>query len=352
MQEQENNSKETKEKIPFFKKVLISIKDFDKYEMFAKENARQAVLYLLKMMAIFSVVVSVISVFNFSENLADIVQKFDEAVETLSYSEGIVSINNNEKYKLENFNDNIGKVIIDTSDLNDEQLGSYKAEIVQSGNGAIILKDKIIIINTSLSAIAENDYATILSAYNINSLDKQTILNYYNNNSISIYVSVGILMFIYVFAIYTINVLLDCIILAALTFLTGKIVKLKLKVTAAFNISVHSITLPLILNMIYIVINFFTGFTIKYFQIMYTTIAYIYIITAILMIKSDFIKNQMEVQKIVSEQEKIKEAIKQKEEKEKELKEKEDVKKRDKEKDSTKKKDSPTIGENPEGDNA
>lgn len=56
---------------------------------------------------------------------------------------------------------------------------------------------------------------------------------------------------------------------------------------------------------------------------MYTTISYIYVIVAVLMIKTDFITRQLELMKIAQEQEKIKEELeKQKEEKEKKPKEK------------------------------
>ena len=68
---------------------------------------------------------------------------------------------------------------------------------------------------------------------------------------------------------------------------------------------VHALTLPIILNILYIILNAFTGYTIKYFQIMYTAISYIYMVAAILIIKSDYIKRQMELDKLKSEQEKV-----------------------------------------------
>ena len=55
------------------------------------------------------------------------------------------------------------------------------------------------------------------------------------------------------------------------------------------------------MNIIYFIVNSFTGFTIKYFEIMYTTVATIYIATAILMIRSDVIKKQIELNKIIEE---------------------------------------------------
>lgn len=108
--------------------------------------------------------------------------------------------------------------------------------------------------------------------------------------------------------------------------------------------SVYALTLSVVLYMIYIVINLFTSFTIKYFEIAYNAISYVYILTAMLMIRSDSIKQQMEVEKIVEEQNKIREENK---EEKKEEKQKED---QPKEKDN-KKKEKPENG-TPEGNEA
>ena len=69
---------------------------------------------------------------------------------------------------------------------------------------------------------------------------------------------------------------------------------------------------------------------------MYNTISYIYVIVAILMIKTDFINRQLELIKLAEEQEKIKAEIKQKEEEEKQKKQEENKKPEEKENNETK----------------
>ena len=44
-------------KIGFFKKVIKSIKDFDKYEDFAIERLSESIKYFLKIMAIFAAII-------------------------------------------------------------------------------------------------------------------------------------------------------------------------------------------------------------------------------------------------------------------------------------------------------
>ena len=85
---------------------------------------------------------------------------------------------------------------------------------------------------------------------------------------------------------------------------------------------------------------------------MYTAVATIYIITAILMIKSDVIKKQMELRRIIEEQEKVKQELKQKEEEEKEKREEERRRKQREEKEKEKNENDGEIGNTPEGDNA
>ena len=124
------------------------------------------------------------------------------------------------------------------------------------------------------------------------------------------------------------------------------------------KIAIHSLTLPILLNALIVLIEAFTNFKIEYFEIMYIGISYIYIITAILMIKDDIIKNQKELTKIIEEQEKVRlELERQKEEeeekKEEQRREKEKEEQRKKEKKENKEKDEgKDVGNEPQGENA
>ena len=113
------------------------------------------------------------------------------------------------------------------------------------------------------------------------------------------------------------------------------------------NIAIYALTLPILLNAIYITVNIFTKFEIQYFQIMYNAISYIYVVTAILMIKSEMIKQGQELSKLEEEQKKVKEDI----EKEKEDKEEKDPEEQPEEQKKEKKKEK-NNGETPEGSSA
>ena len=164
-------------------------------------------------------------------------------------------------------------------------------------------------------------------------------------------------MLIYLYMIYLASTFVDVIILSFLGYLTTKLTGLRICYSALFNMGIYAITLSVLLNMLYLIIYTFTGFVIEYFQVMYTAISYIYIVTAILLIKSDLIKKQMELMKIQEEQEKIREELRQKEEEEKLKQEEEERRKRreekrKKEKEKEEKENTENNGPTPEGNNA
>ena len=357
MAEESNNENKKEKKESFFKTVLKSIKSFEKYEDFGLEGIGKTSIYLLKIVAIFTLVITAMTMYKFSNSLNSAITYFNQNVKSLTYEEGILQVNDNEKLEVVSQENITGKIIVDTSELTQEQINEYKENLKNENNGIVLLKDKIILKNEMLSAVSEASYKDFFAKYNIISLDKQAVLDYFNNNVLQIYSSIFVTLYIYMFAVYIASILVDALVLGALGYLTARITKMKIRFGAAFSMGVHALTLPIILNMLYVILNGFTGYTIKYFQFMYTAISYIYIITAILIIRSDYIKRQAELEKIKSEQEKIRselEAKKQKEddEKEEQKKKKEKQEQKEKEKKEKKKKEEvPEIGDKPEGSN-
>lgn len=149
---------------------------------------------------------------------------------------------------------------------------------------------------------------------------------------LKIYAIFAAISFVYLYIAYLIQILIDILLLSVVGYLLSKIISVRFKYKSIFNMSVYALTFSIILYMIYIIINLFTGFTVKYFEIAYNAIAYIYIITAMLMIKSDLIKQQIEVDKIVQEQKKIIKEENKEEQKGDKPKEEDKKEKKDKEK--------------------
>ena len=186
----------------FFKDVLKSIKDFDKYEDFGLEGAGKTSGYLIKLVAIFTIIITCMTVYKFSNSVKEAINYFDAKVTDLSYADGILTVNNNEKFEVASDKYITGKIIVDTENLSDEKIEEYKNQIKNQNNGLVLLKDKMLLKNEMLSAISETSYTDFFNKYNITSLDKQKIIDYVNNNSLQIYTSVFVTMFIYMLQAY------------------------------------------------------------------------------------------------------------------------------------------------------
>ena len=122
---------------------------------------------------------------------------------------------------------------------------------------------------------------------------KNNITTYFHFENVYLnYISVFIVAYLILIILYFLATLLDILILSIIGHITSKILKLKLTFRKIYNISAYAITFPMIINAIYFIVNACTNFTIKYFQVMYIAISYIYVMTALLIIKSDDTKNE------------------------------------------------------------
>lgn len=312
-----NNGKKS-----FLKRVITSVRDFDKYSEFAVENINIAIKYLIKLMCIFVLVISMCFVGKIAITANNAVNFIKNNIESISYKDGILTVDDNKNIKIED-DKNIPPVVIIDTTQSDEKNKENIDNINNYDMGVLILSDKIILKNTIVNENIEYKYSDIAQKYNIQEFDKQSLINYIENmNMANIYLIVLAIIFIYTYVIYFTSTVIDAITLGVLGIIISRLSGLKIKYRALFNISVYSLTLPIILNLIYIVVNTFTGYTIKYFEFMYTTISYIYLIVAILMIKADLITTHREVIKIEETQKEVRRKMQ--EEKENEEKKDED----------------------------
>ena len=348
-------------KLSFLKKLRISIFDFDSYQNLAAEKISRTIGYIALLMVILSVVISLAYTYQFAGMISDVRNYISSEVAEINFKDYNITIvpNNGEEITEIDVNDVINaKIIINTQTTDEEKIQNSINTINSAENGILILKDRIIIKNSIYANPIEYSIEDICKEYNINVINKDTVLEMLSSNEIkTLYLMFFGIMAFYMFIVYLSSLLIDILLLSLLAYVVARISGLRLKYSAIYNIATYALTLPIILNIIYAAVNILTGFTIEYFRIMYTTIASIYIITAILMIKSDVIKKQLEFNKIIEEQERIKQELKLKEEKEKEKAEEErrrkEREKKDKEKEQKeKKKEDEGVGKELEGDNA
>lgn len=350
--ESEVENKELKK--GFFKKVWYSIDKIEKYAELSAEGLKSALKYLAILVMIIGVISSASTIYKTSLVVNKISQYIDQKVPNLTYSENTLKVENSEAIIDEN--EEFGKIIIDTNTDDEQQINKYVSDVKDEENAVIILKNKLILKTLGVSESANYNYEDLFGQMGVTEFNKQQLIDYLTGSAMFKYYSnLFLTLFIYAFAVYLINTLFYIIIISMVGFLATMILKLKIRFVAVFNMAVYSITLPTILNIIYIIVNTFYKYAISYFDVMYVMISTIYILAAIFMLKSEFNKKQGEVQKIVEVEKEVKEEQKQEEEnnkedtKKSEKKETKKKKEKSKDKETTEEKNEP--GE-PEGSNA
>lgn len=315
----------------FFRKIIDAVKNFEKYEDFAIEGTFEAIKYIIKLILIFVFIISIVFTYKFYKSADNAISYFKESIPNLNFENNILQVESEEPIIIENEEEIISIIIIDTN--SEDNLSKFREKVNLYGNGIIVLKDRLLLRSNLLTNEIEYKYSDIASNYGIQSFDKQDANVYltYINNFVT-YIGVFCILFIYMLFVYTATIFVDAVMLGVLAFILGRISGIKISFKPAFNIGIFALTLPIILNVIYIVINTLTGFTISNFKWMYTTISYIYVFIAILMIKTDLINRQRELIKLKEEQEKVRQELEEqeKEDKEQKDKQKEEDKKEDK----------------------
>lgn len=259
------------EKKSFISQVLESIKKFDSYKKVSNNNLSKSFKYFFLLMFIYAIVMTIGITYDTCNSIKQAQDFIQTELSDLYYDNGILSINNNEYKSF--YNDHI---VIDTSE--EANIENY--------NGNLIFGRTCFKIKSEGNDISFN-YANFINK----KIEKNDVLEALDAKKY-----VGIIIVISLVASYIaicIATLIDVLVVALIGLIISSIIgDNSIKFKNAFNISIYAITLPVILGMIYFLINTFFGFYIKYFSTMYSIIANIYMITAILLINKDKISTK------------------------------------------------------------
>ena len=320
----------------FFKKVKYSICNIEKYPEMATEGIGKALTYIAKLVVILAIVLSIWTLYQTYQMIREGTTYLENQFPDFSYSDGTLTVNSEDIITIDN--EQFGRIIVDTSTDSEETINQYLNSINEYGAGALILKNRVVLKNITMVGEISYNYKESLDSINLTAFNKQDVVNYVNDGQInSLYFSIFITLFIYGFSMYFINTLWYAIIISIVGYFTMWMLKMRMRYVAVFNMAIYALKLSTILNIIYLIVNIVFNFTIEYFSIMYVTVATIYLLAAIFIIKSDLIKKQAEVMKIVEAQQIVRKELEQKE-KEKEEEEKQNTEDKKEEKPKEKKK--------------
>ena len=234
------------QKISFWKRICISVKNVEKYQILAGESIKKSIVYLLKIMTIFSLVVSLALTIRFGNVVTNLKNFIEQNIEEINYKDN--KLNVVAKENLTYYIDEVStKIIINTGELTAEQQAEYAESLKYEFNGIMLLKDKVIIKNQMTNIPSAYNYSDIAEQYEIGTINKQDIIEKLSGkNQYTLCFVFFIVMTIYLFIIYFSSVLMDALVLAILGYITCSILKIKLKPSALYNIAIYALTLPII----------------------------------------------------------------------------------------------------------
>ena len=305
-------------KINFFKKIWYSITKFEQYPTMAMEGLKRAVKYLILLTAIVTLFVMVGSLLQMKTLVGDLATYVQENIPEFSYSDGKLAVQSEKPIIIENVEySGIDRIIINTSAETDEQKEQVEKDNLITGTTIFFFNNEIILKSKSESDEIVRQpytYSNFIAGYtgeNVEQFTKTEFVQYLTSEKMgAFYGNYALSIFVYLLIVNVMVALLDSLEIALLGWITTTVARIKMRFSAIYNMAIYSLTLPMSLNILYIVINYFTSFTITYFQVAYITIAYIYLAASIFILKDDFIKKMQEVEKIKQEQTKVREEIK------------------------------------------
>ena len=300
--EENKNTEKKKKGINFFKKVWYSTTKFDKYIEMADEGVKKSTKYLVKIIILLALIISIIGIYDTNLKLDEGLRYIANDLPNFKYSEDKLYVDVNEVIRGQDTIFDLGNIIVDTVTEEQNKIEEYKKEIAKSEKrtGIIILKNKIIqVVDTNeneeikINEISYGYVATTLLGKTTSEFSKDDIVTFLGGTG-RIYISV-VNFLIYILAYfmsYFASTIVYVLLLAVVGNITVLITKVKVKFSTIYSISIYSLTLPTILSLIYFIVKYLTGLQIKYFDIAYVAIGYIYLATVIFLMKTDLTRKQ------------------------------------------------------------
>lgn len=259
-------------KIGFFKRLKIAVTNFDEYSLFVEEKVSIAIKYLLKIALIFTIILTIAFSIGLINETNKAIQIFKDEFPEFKFENNSLIIEENKKFIKE---DELGlfKLIVDSEkeSLDEiENVNEYQIVIALLKNGIVMKNSENVEVPITYEQLNQN--------YNIQDTNKQSIIDFTSSEYMTkTYIIFIAIILLYLFIGYFIKIFIDVLTLSLIGFLLSRIIGVKFKYKSIFNMSVYALTLSIILSLIYLVVNIFTGFQIVYFDIAYDrNIVYLY----------------------------------------------------------------------------
>lgn len=334
-------------KMGFFKRIQVSVFKVENYGEFVLEKTSVAISYFFKLMLLVAIVTAIATTIQTHKVVSKAFSYLKNEMPDFTLENGIISFEEDTVGYDEDLD--FYAVFSSKSGLKDDQIEALEKDVQKYSSAIIYLQDRIVYYDgESYSAFK---YSDITSEYNLDITNRYDVVKLVDSLGVAgVDTTYLLATLISSYALNIITVFFDVVLVLCFAILTTRICGVNMPALKMLSLSIYSLTLSILLSAVYSVVYTFTNFYIEYFQVMYIVVAYIYLIAAILIIKSDVIKQKLELQKIIEVQKQVKKELEEKKEEEKDKEkdkdgEKEDKKEKKKEKDE----DEPVINREPDG---
>lgn len=328
---------EEKKSLNFFERIYYSIFKFDKYDRFIDEKIGIATRYILALVLLTTLLVCTIEVFDFIKIYSrgrDYV--LQNQLPEFKYEEGKLNFSK----KVENYDEKTKYYFYaNTDELTKEQSNEIINKTGDYKYALLLFKDKVVFSLKGVST--EYDLSRYADVVNLKSMNNQDLIDLLNGLSpVKVFAMILSVETITVFIAQIIATFLNILFLFLSAMIVCKIINLALENNSIYNISCYSITLSIVLTVLYNIFYFTTNIEIKNMDTVYLVIAFIYLIASLFIIKQEVSKQKIEIKKkvnsvniekgkTVEELEKEKEQAKEETKKNEEKDKKEDSKEKD-----------------------
>jgi len=284
-------------KIGFSKTLWCSIAKPSKYEEMIKIGLKKAIKYFFALIAIMALILSIAGTYIQStevQKIAGYVQenvpefKIENTAKEGEEANYKLNIDNNEAIILDNqdFVNAFKSIFVVNVNIKEkEAIEEYYKLATDNNLCFVLLKDKCIMISNKYNpenenkeeGIAKYNYSEVLNKIgpDFTEFKKKDLVQIFNNTSYTYYI---VAYFTNYFTVLLVIFALDVVVLAIIAMIIAKAFKRDIKIKRMFSLAIYSLTLPIILYNIYLIINYFAKLNIDYFNLINMVISIIYIV--------------------------------------------------------------------------
>ena len=189
----------------FFIKLKNAVFNFDEYKTFAEEETSKTIKYLLKLVFIFSLIITIVLTINILRIASKELVSFDSNCPNYRFENNRLIIDEEEKQYISEYGNGYLGIVINSEKENLENI----EDDVNYQRVIAFLKDKLIIKNANglQNAIS---YEDLSNNYDLNSINKQSIIELFNSKNIVVfYLIFFVISIAYMFVIYFIQIIID-----------------------------------------------------------------------------------------------------------------------------------------------